>query len=919
MKKLCHTIALVAGAIASVDAIAATYYSQGDLDPTLTSSWNTIRSGGGLAPGNFTSGDVFIIQDTHEMTTGAAWSVSGTNAKVWIENGGTLVASNTVTLAAATTFQIDDGGTYIHDNATAFGSSVFQGTESFSSNSTVELRNSNATGPSNIVFGNLIINLVNTANNVNLMGAIATINGDLSVLSTNGFEFRLSTNTSYTLTIAGDLVISGGTINTSNGATAGRTFTINVGGNYNQSGGTFTHSNSTAGCALSFNFTGGGRSFSRSAGTLTATHINWTITNGASITFHNDFTLATSRTFTMNSTSSMILAAGVTFSIAGSADLNGQSLTLRSTISGSARIAPVTGTLNNATNVTVERFIGSAVPKRAWRLLSSPVTGTTINAAWQEGVTAGNPNANYGTHITGGTAVNGFDAAGSPSIKTYNGTAWVSNVLASTNTGDITAHQGYMLFVRGDRSVNLAQGASATPTNTTLRATGTLRQGTLNNYVSVTANDYTLMGNPYPSAIDFEAIHNDHPALVNFYTWDPAQAGSYGLGGYNFVERTGAGTYNVTPHGGSAASNNNARYIPQGAAILLQGPGSIVNLSLNESYKTASSPSLNFFRTATADRNIAINLNNAAAQTLDGIRVRFDNAFSDNVTPEDARKLYHSNETMAIERNGHSLIVEKRNDIIDNDTIFLRLDGMKQANYQLKFFPGQFNGVTACLEDIYLDTLIPISLHSETNVNFTVDANPASAGTRFRVILNPASPLSLSFISFNGWGEKGNVHLQWEVTKQDEAEIYKIERSADGKEFFTVGIQALPAANQKVHKWIDANPGYSFHYYRIRCRRKDGREISSPIIRVIHCKGGEPDLVKVSSATGVTRVQFNCLPGGRYYARLLNMAGELIASKMLDHTGGNMALFINAPATKGIYILQLGNGSIRKTRKLIIQ
>ena len=54
------------------------------------SSWNSNRGGGGSTPANFTGGDVFVIQNGHNMTTSANWAVSGTGAKVQIKNGGSL-------------------------------------------------------------------------------------------------------------------------------------------------------------------------------------------------------------------------------------------------------------------------------------------------------------------------------------------------------------------------------------------------------------------------------------------------------------------------------------------------------------------------------------------------------------------------------------------------------------------------------------------------------------------------------------------------------------------------------------------------------------------------------------------------------------------------------------------------------------
>jgi hypothetical protein len=300
MKKLLNTTAALASILTWQTLIAATYYSQGDLDPITTGSWNTMRAGGGTNPAGFLSGDLFIIQNTHDMVTSGPWLVSGAGSKLWIEDGGSLTATFAITLSTATVFQIDNGGKYIHDNATPFGSSIFQGAETFATASTIELRNSNATGPSNITFGNLLINLVHAAANVNLNGAISTINGSLSVQSTNGFELRLSSNTAYTLVIGGDLGISGGTLNTSNGSTAGRTYSINLGGHYQQSGGSFTHTNSASGCQLNMNFTGADKSFTRGAGAVSNANINWNINAGASVLLNNDLPVAVSRTLTVN-------------------------------------------------------------------------------------------------------------------------------------------------------------------------------------------------------------------------------------------------------------------------------------------------------------------------------------------------------------------------------------------------------------------------------------------------------------------------------------------------------------------------------------------------------------------------------------------------------------------------------------------
>ena len=114
---------------------------------------------------NFTAGDVFVIQNTHSMTTSAAWSVSGTGSKVWIENG-VLTATFLVTCNAATTFQIDNGGSYIAN--AALSSAILGGTEVFgaSSNFTYNFAPT-ASAPSSLdAYGNLTINTTTNGSNL---------------------------------------------------------------------------------------------------------------------------------------------------------------------------------------------------------------------------------------------------------------------------------------------------------------------------------------------------------------------------------------------------------------------------------------------------------------------------------------------------------------------------------------------------------------------------------------------------------------------------------------------------------------------------------------------------------------------------------------------------------------------------------
>ena len=267
-RRTARRFATVFAAFATVGVLAATFFyisgrsantiycSKASLPPELVTSWSTQRDGLGLPPTNFTDGDTFVIQNTHNMATAAAWSVSGTNSKVQIENGGTLTANNAVTLASASTFQIDNGGTYVQNVAMAMGSNILQGTEVFgaSSNFIVQVTPTGTSTPSSPGYGNLTFNITTGAANFGWGATITNVQGNFTIQSTGSaatVEQRMTASGNLTMNVGGNLSISGGTLVLSSGAGVP---TVNLGGSYNQTGGTFT---STGSGIATVNFTGG--------------------------------------------------------------------------------------------------------------------------------------------------------------------------------------------------------------------------------------------------------------------------------------------------------------------------------------------------------------------------------------------------------------------------------------------------------------------------------------------------------------------------------------------------------------------------------------------------------------------------------------------------------------------------------------
>src|SRR6185436_1886818 len=280
---------LVAGTT-KVDA--TTYYSTagGTQNLTTLAFWNSIRTGGGSTPANFTSGDIFVIQGTggglgapHSITNtvvATEWNISGTNSKLQIENGATLTANDSIKLATASTFQIDSGGTYVHNNLGRASTNIFNGTESFGTSSNVKINNwtNNTTVITTGVtlpFGNLEINWTANTNNWNQTwtGTINLTAGDfkLTSIGTSAATFRFASGSAFTLTVGGNYIQNCvGSVIVSQTTTSP---TITIGGNFTISTGNFIGANGTGNPIINvtgiYSQTGGNCFLVRDAGNAT--------------------------------------------------------------------------------------------------------------------------------------------------------------------------------------------------------------------------------------------------------------------------------------------------------------------------------------------------------------------------------------------------------------------------------------------------------------------------------------------------------------------------------------------------------------------------------------------------------------------------------------------------------------------------
>ena len=691
------------------DVVTAVYYYAGSGLLSSVSNWGTNPNGSGTNPASLTGTlTQFIIRNTTAVSTNAAW-ILGANSKLTVGND-TVPA---VTLTVANGFPIT--GTIDIPVASSGSNSVLWkdttvsptfGTLHASSEVHFQPAASASYATAATVFGKLFVDGA---------GAVTFSNSTPSV----GTSLTVALNSSLSLTYNGTSYLTLGT-----GAKA----TIN--------GTLKTTRGSGSGI---FSFSGVASDAVRFADAITTPSI-LTLGTNSTIEYSNGTTSQTVSVLPSGQNYANLTLSGTsgTKSVGGSVSVTGKltvnltgggsfavgGITLKSTATKTAVVAPVTGIISG--NIIVERYIPAGF--RQYRLLSPATTGGTIKANWQENQADGvDGNLGFGTHITGaGAAANGFDTTTSnaSSLFTHNNeapAAWIA--VANTNVNTLTAGSPFLIYIRGSRKgTNIS---STTNDTTTLRTTGTLATGTqVVSGLNTTANGFSLLGNPYQAQVDMQAVLATSTDLVKGFYYVLNPNGVYS-------------TFDFGLNTGTSGSANKYLHAGQACFVKTVAAPTAPTLLFTEANKSEALAQTSVFRTKQLANILRLSLYDTAKpeDAVDGLIVAFDLSETNDINENDANKLTNFNENMASSNSGKLLSIEKRAIPTPTDEIPLSITKYKGTSYSLKV---QGSGLTETpyLVDAFTGTTTEIPQDGTVDYAYTVDAGNFAtiAASRFKLI-----------------------------------------------------------------------------------------------------------------------------------------------------------------------------------------
>jgi len=341
--------------------------------------------------------------------------------------------------------------------------------------------------------------------------------------------------------------------------------------------------------------------------------------------------------------------------------------------------------------------------------------------------------------------------------------------------------------------------------------------------------------------------------------------------------------------------------LQSGQAFLIQHAGA-GTLTIAESAKDAGSSNA-MFRPANADQPAGISLvmhrqeGDSSFVVTDGALVQFRESFNNNIDVNDFRKADNIAENLSILQSATALAINKRAPASQEDTLQYRLNRLRLRNYRFEITINNTGNVLpqAFLEDSHTRTMTPLNMNGNTQYAFAVTSDSSAWNPlRFRIVFSPINTVPVRFTTVAANRQQNNILVQWSTADENGITRYRVERSADGRNFSSIGDVVANGTRAAQYQLTDRQPLNGNNFYRIRSIGTAGEEKLSATVKVAPvAKAGGMSIFPNPVTGSEINLMIDNMPRGEYLLRIVNDLGQVIESGKIQHQSESSAQLIH--------------------------
>jgi hypothetical protein len=191
-------------------------------------------------------------------------------------------------------------------------------------------------------------------------------------------------------------------------------------------------------------------------------------------------------------------------------------------------------------------------------------------------------------------------------------------------------------------------------------------------------------------------------------------------------------------------------------------------------------------------------------------------------------------------------------------------------------------------------------------------------------IVANASALPVNFSAAKAYSKEKGIQVDWSIATESNIRHYAVERSANGRDFSSVGIVESKGNSSTTasYTWFDAVPFNGANYYRVRALDIDGSSKYTSIMQVNISKG-KTDVVIAPNPVrnNQLNVLFSDLEKGTYTLKVFNNSGQVVFTTQVTTHGGSLSQSLTLPSSvrAGIYNLQVSGNETSINKRIAIE
>ena len=256
----------------------------------------------------------------------------------------------------------------------------------------------------------------------------------------------------------------------------------------------------------------------------------------------------------------------------------------------------------------------------------------------------------------------------------------------------------------------------------------------------------------------------------------------------------------------------------------------------------------------------------------------------------------------------------------NNDSLALHLYNLQpNTTYKIKLDASKFNsnGLQAFIKDAVLKNTSLIS-NDSTTLSFTTTNDTAAYSYRYSIVFK-GSVLPLNSIYAIATLDGSVATVKWNISGKSDAVSYSIQHSTNAKDFTDLDIQKSETFIN--YSFTDNNAVKGNNYYRIKSIDKVGIITYSNVVCVTI--GNFKNIVVFPNPL-VGRnlnVTMNNIPTGKYEIRIINLLGQEVDSKIVNHNIGQAEnILLNKNLVAATYTIEvIGDNKIAGSSKFEVK